>query len=226
MLTPSPILEAVSPLPTVSITRYPAASPRQVHASYGRLHERVWNGRSLKLECAVYRAVVLSVLLCGCESWTLYRRHVKLLDQFHQRCLRRILNTKGYNRVSNAKVLSQAQIPSIDTLLIQPQLRWSDISCACRTTGYQSSSVVSWWRVIDQGDDHNWDIDEKQWEIMATSRCGWRHGIRKGTEAYENARQSSQQAKRAAMKATTITTQRSTQCPVCSCLCASDFGLG
>ena len=30
------------------------------------------------------------------------------------------------------------------------------------------------------------DIDEKQWEIMATSSSGWRHAIRKGTEAYEN----------------------------------------
>ncbi|KAL8625309.1 hypothetical protein ACOMHN_030067 [Nucella lapillus] len=54
-------------------------------ASYGRLHKRVWNERGLNLEtkCAVYRA--LTALLYGCESWTVYRRHVKLLDQFHQR---------------------------------------------------------------------------------------------------------------------------------------------
>ena len=64
--------------------------------SYGRLHKHVWNKRGLKLEtkCAVYRAVVLIVLLCGCESWILYHRHVKLLDQFHQRCLQHILNIK------------------------------------------------------------------------------------------------------------------------------------
>ena len=76
-------------------------------ASYGRLHKRVWNERRLKLETksAAYRAVILPALLYGCESWTLYRRHVKLLDQFHQRCLRRIVNIKWYNRVSNAKVL-------------------------------------------------------------------------------------------------------------------------
>ena len=103
------------------------ASLRQVRASYGRLHKRSWKERGLKLEtkCTVYRAVVLTVLLYGCESWALCRNHVKLLHQFHQRCLRRILNTKWYYRASNAKVLLQAQMPSIDALLIQPQLRWS-----------------------------------------------------------------------------------------------------
>ncbi|KAL8570481.1 hypothetical protein ACOMHN_034516 [Nucella lapillus] len=99
----------------------------KANASYGRLLKRVWNERGLKLEtkCAVYRAVVLTALLYGCESWTVYRRHVKLLGQFHQRCLRRILNMKWYYRVSNVKVLLQAQMPSIDALLTQSQLRWS-----------------------------------------------------------------------------------------------------
>ena len=60
---------------------------------------------------------------------------------------------------------------------------------------------------------------------MSTSRSGWRPAIRKGTEAFENERQSSQQVKRAAMKARTITAERPTKCPVCSRLCALDFGL-
>ena len=43
-------------------------------ASYGRLQKRVWCDRGLSIEtkCAVYKAVVLSALLYGCESWTLY----------------------------------------------------------------------------------------------------------------------------------------------------------
>ncbi|KAL8602564.1 hypothetical protein ACOMHN_065816 [Nucella lapillus] len=95
-------------------------------ASYGRLHTRVWNEMGLKLETKrrVYRAVVLTALLYGCESWTVYRRHVKLLDQFHQRCLRRILNIKWYHRVSNVKVLLQAQMLSIDALLTGVMAEW------------------------------------------------------------------------------------------------------
>ena len=51
-------------------------------ASFGRLRKRVWDDRGLKIDtkCAVYRAVVLSALLYGCETWTAYRRHTKLLE--------------------------------------------------------------------------------------------------------------------------------------------------
>ena len=63
--------------------------------------------------------------LYSCESWTLYRRHIKLLDQFHQRCLRRIMNIKWFNKVTNVKVLQKAKMKSIDTLLTLSQLRWS-----------------------------------------------------------------------------------------------------
>ena len=58
-------------------------------ASFGRLQKRVWKERGLRQDtkCAVYKAVVLTALLYGCESWTLYSKHVKLLEQFHQRCL-------------------------------------------------------------------------------------------------------------------------------------------
>ena len=55
--------------------------------------------------------------------------------------------------------------------------------------------------------------------------AGWRHAVHKATEADENERQSSQQAKRAAMTARTITAEHSTECPVYSRLCASEFGL-
>ena len=32
-------------------------------------------------------SVVLTTLLSGCETWTIYRRHENLLQQFHLRCL-------------------------------------------------------------------------------------------------------------------------------------------
>ncbi|KAL8563752.1 hypothetical protein ACOMHN_058268 [Nucella lapillus] len=174
-------------------------------ASYGRLHKRVWNERGLKLEtkCAVYRAVVLTALLYGCESWTVYRRHVKLLDQFHQRCLRRILNIKWYHRVSNVKVLLQAQMPSIDALLTQSQLRWSGHLvrmldsrlpkqlCYGELTGGHRPRGRPKLRYKDtlKKSLQKCDIDEKRWEFLATNRSEWRQAIRKGTEAYENERQ-------------------------------------
>ena len=55
----------------------------------------VWSRRGLsqetKLNDKVYRAVVLTALLYGCETWTTYQRHCRKLNHFHTTCLRRIL---------------------------------------------------------------------------------------------------------------------------------------
>jgi len=39
----------------------------------------------------VYKAVMLTTLLYGAESWVIYRRHLRLIERYHQRCLRTIL---------------------------------------------------------------------------------------------------------------------------------------
>ena len=69
---------------------------KKASASYGRLTDRVWENRAVKLKTkiAVYKAVVMSTLLYGCETWTCHQRHVKMLDRFHLRHLRFILRTK------------------------------------------------------------------------------------------------------------------------------------
>jgi len=72
---------------------------------------------------AVYRAVVLTSLLYGCEIWTPYRRHIRLLDQFHLRCLRKIMGIKWQDRITNIEVLERANIPGIEALLIKLRLR-------------------------------------------------------------------------------------------------------
>ncbi|XP_076469457.1 uncharacterized protein LOC143299851 [Babylonia areolata] len=40
--------------------------------AFGKLHKNVWNRRGITLEAKlkVYKAIVLTTLLCGCESWT------------------------------------------------------------------------------------------------------------------------------------------------------------
>merc|ERR1712121_440290 len=50
-------------------------------SAFGRLWTRVWQERGIlqKTKVAVYRAVVLTSLLYGCETWTVYRRHIKKL---------------------------------------------------------------------------------------------------------------------------------------------------
>ena len=92
-------------------------------SSFGGLSKRVWQSHSLRLstKIQVYGAVVIPILLYGAETWILYRKQIRLLDRFHQRCLRSILGTKWQNCMSNEKVLT----PSIESILLQVQLRWA-----------------------------------------------------------------------------------------------------
>ena len=54
--------------------------------------EGAWGVLATKV--AVYRAAVLTSLLCGYETWTLYGYEIRKLDQFHLRCLCSIAGIK------------------------------------------------------------------------------------------------------------------------------------
>ena len=92
----------------------------------GRLRNRVLNQHNITLstKLKVYYAVVLSSLFYGCETWTLYRRHVKKLEHFHMRALRSILGIRWQDRVTNLEVLDRANSTSIESMLLKFQLRW------------------------------------------------------------------------------------------------------
>ena len=68
-------------------------------------------------------AVVLSALLYGCETWTSYRRHIKVLEQFHQRCLRSIFKALWFHKVPNVQILQRSKLLSIEAILSHSQLR-------------------------------------------------------------------------------------------------------
>jgi transcription termination factor 2 len=99
---------------------------RAAHCSYGKLSRRVFNNHSLKTstKLAVYKAVVITTLLYACETWTLYQRQLKLLEQFHQGKLRKIMRIRWEQRVSNVKVLERANTTSIEAMVARHRLRW------------------------------------------------------------------------------------------------------
>ena len=61
-------------------------------SAFGRLKDNVWERRgiSISTKLKVYRAVVLTTLLYGSESWTVYSRHARQLNHFHMTCLQRL----------------------------------------------------------------------------------------------------------------------------------------
>nr|VZI18393.1 unnamed protein product [Spirometra erinaceieuropaei] len=69
--------------------------------AFGRLQSTVWNRHCLQLstKLKMYKAVILSTLLYGAETWTVYAKQARRLNHFHLSCLRRILRLKWQDRI-------------------------------------------------------------------------------------------------------------------------------
>ena len=100
---------------------------QKASVAYGRLEKRLWSNTGIthKTKLNVYKSCVLSVLSYSSETWTLFRRHLKTLEHFHQKCLRRILNIKWNSNTPNTEVLSRVGCSRIETLIITAQMRWA-----------------------------------------------------------------------------------------------------
>ena len=81
------------------------------------------SGKAIPTKVAVYKAVCISMSLCGCEAWTPYRRHIKALEAFHIRCLQTILGVRWWQKIPHVEI-SKASITPIEHLLVQRQLHW------------------------------------------------------------------------------------------------------
>ena len=84
---------------------------------------------SLATKRAVYRAVVLAVLLYGAETWTMKAVHTRCLNSFHNRCIWTILGVTRYQQC-NERLTSQSLSHrfglqhSISDNILEQRLRW------------------------------------------------------------------------------------------------------
>lgn len=69
-------------------------------AAFSRIRKTFLFSHNLRLlpMVAVYKAIWRSVLLYGCETLTLYRKHVYVLKSFHTHCIKAILSLKWRGR--------------------------------------------------------------------------------------------------------------------------------
>ena len=93
----------------------------------------------------VYRAVVVPTLLCGAETSVLYRKQIRLFERFHQRCLCSILGIRWQDYVSNEEVLKKASLPSMESILLQVQLRlgWPRPKQSSSSSSKKESVIVA-----------------------------------------------------------------------------------
>ncbi|XP_037774604.1 uncharacterized protein LOC119571296, partial [Penaeus monodon] len=147
-----------------------------------RLAKRVWNNKKLttNTKMKVYQACVLSTLLYGSESWTLYSRQ------------ERILGITWQDRVPNKNVLDQEGIPSMFVLLTQRRLRWlghvrrmddgripKDILFGELATGSRPTGrPLLRFKDVCKRDMRAGDIDPAGWESVAEDRSSWRSAVK------------------------------------------------
>nr|VZI41161.1 unnamed protein product [Spirometra erinaceieuropaei] len=89
--------------------------------AFGRLQSTVWNRHGLELstKLKMYKAVILPTLLYGAETWTVYTRQARRLNDFHLSCLRRILRLNWHDRIPDTDVLERTGMLSIYSMLRQ-----------------------------------------------------------------------------------------------------------
>ena len=169
-----------------------------------RLTKRVWSNNQLtsNTKFQVYQACVLSTLLYGSESWTTYARQENRLENFHLRCLRRILGITWHDMITNTDVLRRAGSLSMHLLLSQCRLRWlghvyrmddgripKDVLYGELAIGRRPAERPALrFKDVCRRDLKVANIDPGMWEQIAANRSGWRSAVRLGVKAGEDKR--------------------------------------
>ena len=165
------------------------------------LDHGVWHCRYLRgrTKVRVFKSLVLPVLLCGCETWTLTRDLRWRRDSFGTRSLRIILGYRWSDFVSNVRLLRNTQMRFVTCNVRERQLRlyehvarFPDADLAHQILSARESRAgrrpmgrprASWLQQIDQhlkemgmGQASAWGIArrrllEYRWKVDAVTHC-------------------------------------------------------
>jgi len=188
---------------------------QKASVAFGKLDARAWSDRDLTIatKIDVYNSVVLMSLINSSETWTLHRRHLKLLERFHQNCLRRVVNVKWQSMTPDTKILELANSRSIEAMIFEIQMRWTghvvrmDDSRLPKRLLYgvlkdgkrpwkhprkrYKDCVKDYCKVLDLGEN---------WEKETMDRDSWRMLVKTGVKQFETERIENEVFKRSLRK--------------------------
>ena len=210
-----------------------------------KLNDRVWknNKLTMRTKLRVYQACVLSSLLYGSETWTIYKRQERRLNSFHLRCLRRVLHIHWQDKKTNSEVLERADIPSIFAILSKRRLTWlghvyrmdpgripkdilyGELAEGCRPVGRPHLR----FKDVCKRDMKQSEIEADKWECYAGDRTKWRSIVREGVVCAEKKRRAEQEVKRMRRKqhaaSSLLPPTADYSCSSCGKICLSRIGL-
>ena len=159
------------------------------------------------------------------------------LDQFHMRCPRKIGNIKWQDMIPNTEVLKKYNMPGIEVLLLQAQLRWcghlvrmkddripravfyGQLKEDSRTAGGQKLR----FKDTLKSNLKSCNIDISNWESYASNRSLWRSYCTKSLDHFEDQRLKNTPTKKQERK--TIAKSGNFTCDVCGRSCMARIGL-
>jgi hypothetical protein len=219
---------------------------QKASVAFGKLQDRVWSQHGIQLDTKieVYNACVLTALLYASETWTVYRRHIKTLERFHQNCLRQILGVKWTSFTPDTSVLEQSGCLSIEAHLIKSHMRW--VGHVVRLEERRIPKQLLYGE-LDRGKrpahkprkrfrDNTKDnlkhlhVDLGSWETIAGVRNEWRETMHKGIKHFESDRIDHEKKKRSARKMQDVDvpagrgTKSNLTCPHCGRILLSRAG--
>ena len=213
---------------------------QKASVAFGKLEKRLWSVRDITnhTKICVYRACILTTLLYASETWTLLRKHIKILERFQQKCLRRILNIKWESRTPDTDVLVSAKCLSVEALLISHQMRWT--GHIIRMEDHRIPKQIFYGELcIGKRPQHKpkkrfkdciksnlkqMAFDIGKWEEMALDRGEWRSHIKNACRLFEESRQEHNRLKRRLRKGDNHGFDGGWTCKICQRILLSKAG--
>ena len=197
----------------------------------------------MKSKVRIYEACVLSTLLYTSETWTTYKGQETKLNTFHLRSLRKILNMKWQETVSNCRVIEMAGLTSVTTILSRRRMRWlghvyrvnnTSIPKQCLfgelSIGQRCQGTPKFhYKDVCKDTMKHLQIDPKSWERLASDRAAWRTAMGIRAALQEGMLRAEWEEKRDRRKqrvhqTTTVSNFDNFTCRYCSRPCRSNFG--
>ena len=219
---------------------------KRASVAFGSLEHRLWAQRGITMETKlkVYNACVLTALLYGCETWVVYRPHLRQLERFQQQCLRRIIGVHWEMRISDVEVLEKCHCESIEATILKHRLRWAGHVVRMGEERIPKQLLYGElaegkrpphkpkmrYRDCLKSSLKAAHISVDNWEAQAMERNSWRNTIHQGRRSFEEARIKYEKLKRSARKGfefefPTIKGDRlQLTCEICGRVCLSKAG--